>query len=125
MAEPGFYRLHVFACINERAADHPRGSCAGRGAVALRNQLKALAKEAGLTDVRINQSGCLDRCEVGPCIVVYPEGVWYRISSPADVEAVVQEHLVQGRVVDALRLPDYRIPPEPGADVAADRRPTP
>ncbi len=125
MAEPGFYRLHVFACINERAADHPRGSCARQGAVALRNQLKALAKEAGLTDVRINQSGCLDRCEVGPCVVIYPEGVWYRISSAADVEAVVQEHLVQGRVVDALRLPDHRIPPEPGAEAAADQRSTP
>lgn len=116
MSPSFFYRLHVFACVNERPEGHKRGSCSARGAVALRNQLKALAKEAGLSDVRINQSGCLDRCELGPCIVVYPDGVWYRLGSEADVKRVVEEHLVGGTVVEALRLPNHRIPPEPGAE---------
>lgn len=65
--------------------------------------MKARVKELGLERVRVNQAGCLDRCEAGPCIVVYPEGVWYRIRSREEAERVIQEHLIAGlRAVDLL-----------------------
>jgi (2Fe-2S) ferredoxin len=43
--------------------------------------------------------------------VVYPEAVWYRYESLADVDAIIDEHIVAGRVVERLRLPDS--PPNP------------
>ena len=73
-----FYKTHVFFCTNERPDGHPRGCCKARGSIKLRNYMKAKAKALGLDRIRINSSGCLDRCELGPTLVVYPEGIWYR-----------------------------------------------
>ncbi|MGH6954412.1 MAG: (2Fe-2S) ferredoxin domain-containing protein, partial [Alphaproteobacteria bacterium] len=61
-----YYRLHVFCCTNERPPGHPRGCCAEKESVKLRTYLKNQAKKFGLSDVRINAAGCLDRCELGP-----------------------------------------------------------
>ena len=91
-----FFDFHVFVCVNRRPEGHARGSCAARGSEKLRDYMKARAKELGLERVRINSALCLDRCELGPCIVVYPEGIWYRVDSPADVDAVLEGHLVAG-----------------------------
>jgi (2Fe-2S) ferredoxin len=66
--------------------------------------MKARAKELGLDGVRINASGCLDRCELGPTMVVYPEGVWYHYETVADVEEILQSHVVGGRPVERLML---------------------
>ena len=55
--------------------------------------MKAKAKEMGLKRVRINSSGCLDRCELGPTVVVYPEGVWYRCETKEDVDEVLKTHI--------------------------------
>ena len=59
-----FYGCHVFCCTNVRPEGHPRGSCARKNAVELRNYMKDKAKEMGLKEVRINTAGCLDRCEL-------------------------------------------------------------
>jgi (2Fe-2S) ferredoxin len=106
-----FYSRHVFCCTNVRPEGHPRGCCAGKGAEKLRNYLKVRAKEAGLRDVRINAAGCLDRCEYGPNLVVYPEGVWYTYRSQADLDEILEKHLVGGGRVERLMLmPDQRAP---------------
>ena len=99
-----YYQAHVFACINERPQGHPRGCCKERGAVRLRTYMKARAKELGIPGVRINQSGCLDRCELGPVMVIYPEGVWYRYDSPEDVDEILKTHLIEGGRVERLLL---------------------
>ncbi len=111
---PPYYRKHVFCCINERPEGHPRGCCKDKDAIRLRNYMKARAKELGLSDVRINASGCLDRCELGPTMVIYPEGVWYRCQSPAEVDEVLQRHIIEGERVDhfMLRLDDVEPPPD-------------
>ncbi|TVR83748.1 MAG: (2Fe-2S) ferredoxin domain-containing protein [Rhodospirillales bacterium] len=103
-----YYRCHVFCCVNERPAGHPRGSCAARGSVKLRDYMKARAKALGLTEVRINAAGCLDRCELGPTVVIYPEGVWYRVDSRADVDEVLSRHVLGGERVARLLLPQSR-----------------
>ena len=99
-----YYRCHVFCCTNVRPEGHPRGSCTRRGGVPLRDYMKARAKELGLTDVRINASGCLDRCENGPTMVIYPEGVWYRCTSRADIDEVLNTHVREGGRVERLML---------------------
>lgn len=102
---PAFFDAHVFVCCNRRPDGHPRGSCAASGSERLRDYMKARAKELGLSRVRINSAGCLDRCELGPCVVIYPEGVWYRVGSPADVDRVLAEHVQAGGRAAELMLP--------------------
>ncbi|MDP3293433.1 MAG: NAD(P)H-dependent oxidoreductase subunit E [Nevskia sp.] len=104
-APASYYRHHVFFCCNQRTDG--RASCEDHGASELRDYCKNQVKKAALTGVgraRINQAGCLDRCERGPVMVVYPEGVWYRYQNKADIDEIVSEHLAQGRVVDRLRI---------------------
>ncbi len=90
--EDPFYRVHVFYCTNVRPQIHPRGSCARKNSVQLRDYMKKKAKEMDFEQegrVRINASGCLDRCELGPTMVVYPNGVWYRYESESDVDEIL------------------------------------
>ncbi len=100
-----FFRAHVFCCTNKRPDGHSRGSCAAKGSVKLRDYMKARAKELGLEGVRINSAGCLDRCEEGPAIVIYPEGVWYSPTTREDIDEILQKHLVDGGRARNLLMP--------------------
>lgn len=100
-----YYRYHVFFCVNRREDGEP--CCADKGAQGMRDYAKDRIKKLGLSGrekVRINQAGCLDRCEEGPCIVVYPQGVWYTYVDKDDVDEIIDEHLVHGRIVERLRI---------------------
>jgi len=101
---PLYYRAHVFCCTNRRTPRHKRGCCAEKDSEHLRDYMKKRAKELGLENVRINNSGCLDRCELGPCVVVYPEGVWYSPKNEADCDAILTMHLQKGGRVERLML---------------------
>lgn len=68
--------------------------------------MKVRAKELGLRDIRVNMAGCLDRCEFGPAMVIYPEGVWYSPRTKADVDEILQAHVVEGQRVPRLMLTD-------------------
>jgi (2Fe-2S) ferredoxin len=99
------YQFHVFCCTNRRPDGHKRGSCAGRGSERLRNYMKDKAKELAIPATRINSAGCLDRCEEGPVIVIYPEGIWYRAENEQDIDEILHSHLQNGKIVERLRLP--------------------
>lgn len=100
-----YYQKHIFCCDNERPAGHPRGCCKERGGEALRNYLKARVKEEGLAgDIRVNKAGCLDRCEMGAVMVIYPEGAWYTCASKEDVDEIIERHLKKGERVERLLL---------------------
>ena len=111
-AEPPYYRSHIFFCTNVRPPGHKRGCCADKGAERLRNYMKARVKELGLPDTRVNTAGCLERCEFGPCLVIYPEGVWYKYQSEADIEEILESHLSHGKRVEHLMLHADQRPPE-------------
>jgi (2Fe-2S) ferredoxin len=99
---PTFER-HVFVCCNARPEGAPRPSCTRD----LHTELQQRARAAGLgARVRSNKSGCLDQCEHGPMVVVYPEAVWYGNVQPEDAAEIVAEHLVAGRPVERLRIAD-------------------
>ena len=103
---PQFYDRHVFFCTNTRPDGHPRGCCSGKGSVKLCDYMKARAKELGIKGVRVNSAGCLDRCELGPTLVIYPEGVWYRCETREEVDRVLEAH-----VRDGVRVPDLMLHP--------------
>jgi (2Fe-2S) ferredoxin len=98
---------HVFVCINERAADNPKGSCKLKGSVDVRDRLKAELSRRGLSKIiRANNAGCLDQCEHGITVVVYPEQAWYGHVTVDDIAEIVEKHLVGGELVARLLLPD-------------------
>ncbi len=100
-----YYKHHVFFCINQREGGET--CCANCGSPKMRDYVKAKIKSMGLAGkgrVRINTAGCLDRCEEGPVVVIYPGGIWYTYVDQEDLDEIVQEHLVHGRVVERLRI---------------------
>jgi len=102
------FERHVFVCENRRPEGHPRGCCAAAGGTEVKEALKAELKARGLqTRVRTNSAGCLDACEHGVALVVYPEGVWYGGVTPADVPEIVDRHLVGGAPVERLVIRDW------------------
>jgi (2Fe-2S) ferredoxin len=113
MSDPAqFYQAHVFCCTNVRPPGHPRGCCAEGGADALRGYMKDRAKKLGLKGVRINNAGCLDRCELGPTMVIYPEGVWYTYRDKADIDEILETHVKGGGRVERLMLQPDQLPPK-------------
>ncbi len=101
------FKRHVFICTNHREPGSARPSCTMDGKGPLQSLFKDAIRQAGLTTtVRANKAGCLDQCEHGPTVVVYPEAVWYGGVQPGDVAEIVSGHLVEGRPVEWLRIPD-------------------
>jgi len=102
-----YYERHIFFCQNQREPGAERPCCNNAGGSQMREYAKKRVKELGLAGdgkVRVNQSGCLDRCEEGPCAVVYPEAVWYTYVDKDDIEEIITEHLQNGRVVERLKI---------------------
>ena len=100
-----YYRHHVFFCCNQR--NNGEDCCNNYGAQDVRDYAKRRVKEIGLSGkgkTRVNLAGCLDRCSEGPVIVVYPEAVWYTYVDREDVDEIINEHLIHGRVVERLRI---------------------
>lgn len=101
-----YYERHIFFCLNQR----PSGEdcCANHKAQDGFDRCKAQVKAAGLAGpgkVRVNKSGCLDRCAAGPVAVVYPEAVWYTYVDAQDIDEIVESHLKNGIVVERLLTP--------------------
>ena len=100
------FEHHVFTCINERDEADARGCCAACGGAEIAGWFKAEGKARDWKGrIRMNKAGCLDACELGPVVVVYPEGVWYTPRTREDVRRICDEHLDGGRVVEDLLTP--------------------
>ena len=54
--------------------------------------------------IRINKAGCLDRCDLGPVLVIYPEGVWYTFKNLEDIDEILNSHLLNDKIVERLRI---------------------
>jgi (2Fe-2S) ferredoxin len=99
----GYYKYHLFFCTNQREAG--KTCCEQCNASEIRAYAKKRVKELGLSGeggVRVNTAGCLDRCELGPVIVVYPQEVWYTYVDREDIDEIIEEHLKNDRVVERL-----------------------
>jgi (2Fe-2S) ferredoxin len=99
------FKHHVFFCCNQRAEGEQ--CCAALGAAALRDYAKQRVKALGLSGegkTRVNMAGCLDRCGEGPVMVIYPEAVWYTYVDREDIDEIIDQHLVHGRVVERLKV---------------------
>lgn len=101
---------HIFICCNTRADGHPRGCCNPDGSAKLRECFKQELRKRNLGPlVRANQAGCLDQCELGPTVVIYPQAIWYGHVTVEDVPRIVAETIEAGRVLDDLLIPDEQL----------------
>ena len=103
-----YYQRHIFFCLNERT--NGEVSCGPHGARGMYERCKARVKELGLAGpggVRVNQAGCMNRCQGGPVCVVYPEAVWYTWVDAEDIDEIVESHLKNGQVVQRLLTPPH------------------
>ena len=102
----GFYDKHVFCCTNQRGDGSD--CCNNHGAQKARDYMKNRVKELDIdkqqNNIRINTAGCMNRCDKGPVIVVYPEGTWYTYIDERDLDEIIEEHLRNGRVVERLKI---------------------
>jgi (2Fe-2S) ferredoxin len=92
--------------MNQREKGHPRGCCDPTGQGELQRLFKTGLAQRGIKMVRANKSGCLDQCELGPTVVVYPEAVWYGHVKPEDVDEIIESHILGGQAVQRLIIPD-------------------
>ncbi len=100
-----YYQRHIFFCLNERANNE--ACCVQHDAQAALKRCKSRVKAAGINGpggVRVNSSGCLDRCAGGPVAVVYPDATWYHYVDQSDIDEIVDSHLIGGKVVERLLL---------------------
>ena len=99
------YNKHVFVCSNQKAPG--KICCANTGGEPFFDYMKTRLKTLdlhGAGKIRMSQSGCLGRCKRGPCLVIYPEGVWYRYASQDDLDDIIQTHLIDNGVVERLLI---------------------
>lgn len=98
------YQVHVFCCTNQRPETHRRGCCASKGSTALCDYMCRLGMAMGVKRIRINHAGCLNVCEYGPVMVLYPEGIWYRYETETDIQEIMRRHIIGGQSVERLLL---------------------
>jgi (2Fe-2S) ferredoxin len=107
------YQRHVFVCINERPPGHPKGCCLEKGSSKVRDLLKSELAKRGLAGrVRANNAGCLDACEYGVSMVIYPDGIWYGGVTVDDIPEIIDRTIIGGEVIQRLVIKDARYTPD-------------
>jgi (2Fe-2S) ferredoxin len=102
------FEHHIFVCQNVRDESDARGCCMARGGGPVLEWFKAEVHGRGWKSrMRVNKAGCLDACDFGPTVVVYPEGTWYSPRTQEDVRAICDRHLARGELVKELLIPAF------------------
>jgi (2Fe-2S) ferredoxin len=109
------FEKHIFVCENKRPDSDPRGCCLNKGGALVREKFKKRIKELGLNhEVRANSAGCMDACEYGITVLVYPEQIWYGSVTIDDVEEIIQSHIINNKPVEKFFIKDKRFHKDAG-----------
>lgn len=104
MAKP---KYHILVCTNTRPPGHPKGSCGEKGAQNVAMKFSEELEKRGLFgQVILSGSTCIGMCSFGPIVLVYPDAVWYREVTANDVTEIMNEHIMNGKPVERLMIPD-------------------
>lgn len=99
------YDKHIFICTNQRAVDAPRKSCGEAHGMEIVDAFKKKLKEKKLSiKVRAQRAGCLDICNFGQTVAIYPEGIFYVGVELSDVDEIINQHIINNRPVERLIL---------------------
>lgn len=100
-----YYDFHIFICRNTKTGSESSPSCGAKGADALiAHMKKQLSKLKTATNIRVNKSGCLGECNRGIALVIYPQNVWYSMRDVNDINRIIDEHILEGKIIDDLRM---------------------
>ncbi|MHC2069930.1 (2Fe-2S) ferredoxin domain-containing protein [Bremerella sp. T1] len=100
---------HIFVCNKCKPPKHLRDGKShdsGKIRAALKKEIKRLGLKA---QVRANDSGCLDQCDDGQVIVIYPQAIWYGGVTEADVERIIHETILEGKILEDLQIPSEKL----------------
>ena len=98
-----FYKKHIFFCTNQRK-DKNKRSCGSQEINALRSYMKEQIKASGIKGIRVNSSGCLNRCKKGPLMVIYPEGTWFKVTNKKDIDSIIEKYIKDNRLIKKLLI---------------------
>jgi len=88
-------RAHVLVCAG--------AACVSSGCREIRDAIVNKVQEHNLQEeIKIIETGCIGSCDLGPLVLIYPEGVFYQKLKPEDADEIVKEHLLKGRIVERL-----------------------
>ncbi|MCW3083393.1 MAG: Sucraseferredoxin family protein [Bacteroidetes bacterium] len=103
------YDKHIFICTNQRPETATRKSCGEAHGMEIVDAFKKKLKEKNLPiKLRAQKAGCLDICDFGQTVAIYPEGVFYVGVELSDVDEIIEEHIANNRIVERLRLENVR-----------------
>ena len=96
---------HIFICTSCRINGQQKGFCYSKDSVDIIQKFMEVIEDNGLSgDIMITNTGCFGICDKGPIAVIYPEGVWYGNLTEEDVEKIVEQHIMKGKVVKELMI---------------------
>jgi (2Fe-2S) ferredoxin len=100
-------KYHIIVCTTTRPPGNPKGSCGEKGSGDYIPLLfEEMEKHNLFGQVLITESSCLGPCPIGPTMVVYPDGTWYRGVKSQDIPEIMKEHIINGNPVKRLAIPD-------------------
>ncbi|KAA3613040.1 MAG: (2Fe-2S) ferredoxin domain-containing protein [Calditrichaeota bacterium] len=98
-------KKHIFICENERPEDSPKGCCARKGGAQLKKVMKQKLAEKGIHKTyRANSAGCLDACEHGIAMVIYPQAIWYGHVQESDIDEIIEKTILKDEVIERLLI---------------------
>ena len=98
-----YYKYDVFICLNQR--EDGSQCCTQFNSEKIFEYMKQKIKKLNLRGqglVRINRSGCFDRCALGPLLVIYPDAVWYNFIDESDIDEIIESHIMNQKPVQRL-----------------------
>ena len=98
-----FYKKHIFFCTNQREGKNKR-SCGSEEVNEIRTYMKEKIKKSGLKDIRVNSAGCLNRCKKGPLMVIYPEGLWLKVTNKEDADLIIENVIKNNKLIKKLLI---------------------
>ena len=66
--------------------------------------MKEKIKLSGLKGIRVNSSGCLNRCKRGPLMVIYPQGVWLKVTNKKDIDLIIENYIKKDKLIKKLLI---------------------
>lgn len=103
------YDKHIFICVNQREPGAARRSCGEAHGLEIVDAFKKKLKELNLPiRLRAQKAGCLDICDFGQTVAIYPDGVFYVGVQQSDVDEIIEEHIIHNRPVERLILENVR-----------------